>query len=138
MTFSDLAINYYVASSSGWYKRNVQSDHRVRSRPSRIGKAKNSVAFAIQILATRPTSCLSIINIECCHVYGGSRSRYLPINSGASNKDVRLDCIFHRRQYIEEAIEAFSKKVFSGEYLTVYEIDYDLATTTAKRNQNGS
>lgn len=137
VVLADLATSYYVASSSGAYVRNVHQ-HQGRGKSGRFAKAINSGTFCYLNIDGPFNEFMSLIDIESRRSREAPRLRYVVINSDASNKNVRSDCMFHRRQYIQEAVQPFSKKVFSGEYLTVYEIDYDLATTTAKRNQNGS
>jgi len=122
VVLSDLATSYYLAGSTRSYVRNVQH-HQGRNISYRFSKFLNAGTFCYLNVDEHLNDVIDFIKIESSNRSGIPTFRYIVLNNDSKNKNVRSDCIFHRRNVIEDAIKAFSSKVYSGDFLDLYLLD---------------
>ena len=122
VVLSDLATSYYLAGSTGAYVRNVHQ-HQGRNTSYRFSQFLNAETFCYLNTDEHLNDVIDFLKIEFSNRSSVPTFRYIALNNDSKNKNVRSDCIFHRRNVIEGAIKAFSSKVYSGDFLDLYLLD---------------
>ncbi|MBL4671679.1 MAG: hypothetical protein JKX81_05425 [Arenicella sp.] len=131
IVLSDLATSYYAAASLPVYVRNV---HRHQGREYSSSWRK---------LLNRRTACNlhqqdvflafnKFIDVEQRNSASREQPqfKYVLVNKDSNNKNLRLDCLWHRRALLMENIVRVSKLKYEGEFLNLYEIN-DRSPTSA-------
>jgi len=120
---SDMATSYYIASSSQAYVINIQRHHGAAYTNAWNKLIRNKTLCNLGQLRYQS---------KLAQFFYDQRSRatkfpvkYLIVNNDTLNKNVRLDCLWQRRQSLVENIKGVSRPIYQGDFLTLYELDID-------------
>jgi hypothetical protein len=119
---SDLATSYYVAAALPLYATNVHPHH------SRWYKYYRDVLRALcnQNPDKGESSAFDLLieKAQASVAHDGLPVRYVFVNKDQYNKNVRVNCLTRNVKAVERRLRDFSKNIYTGEYIDVFEIQY--------------
>lgn len=129
IVLSDLATSYYAAASLPVYVRNVHRHHGRTHSSNWLKLLDRRTACNLH----QPDAFLAfkkfIVDAQRNSASRGQpQFKYVLVNKDSNNKNLRLDCLWHRRALLMKNIARVSKLKYEGEFLSLYEINYRSAT----------
>jgi hypothetical protein len=129
IVLSDLATSYYAAASLPLYVRNVHR-HQGRTQSSSWRKLLDQRTACNLHQQDVFVAFKAFIDVEQRNSvsHGQPQFKYVLVNKDSNNKNLRLDCLWHRRALLMKHIAPVSKLKYEGEFLNLYEISNRSAT----------
>jgi len=120
IVISDLATSYYAAATLPVYIRNSQP-HQGRRNFKAWASLFDKLDFCYLDNPQRMEKAVGVIRQEVIH--NPERPVYFLLNKDGLNKNNHLDCMANRSEYIELEILKFTKKVYVGEHLDLFQVN---------------
>ena len=124
LILSDLSSSYYAAAILPNYVPNV---YRHQGRDKSVGWSKmldNRIACNFH-QDDGLNNFKKFITLESLQSRKKKRPKfsYILVNKDLNNRNLRLDCIWHRRMALIENIEKLASEIYDGEYLRLYKLN---------------
>ncbi len=119
---SDLATSYYVTATLPLYATNVHPHHFTMYKYyrdvldalcSQNPEEEGSTAFDLLIEKAQASLAQDRLPV-----------RYIFVNKDQYNKNVKVNCLTKNFEAVEQKLRVFSRNVYTGEYIDVFEIQY--------------
>lgn len=119
LLISDMATSYYSAALLPVYIRNMQP-HQGRRNFKEWSSIFDQLDFCYLDAPKSTEKIKTVLNIEA----NASRLPiYVLLNKDGVNINNHRDCMANRSKQIAAGVQAFATKIFSGQYLELYQID---------------
>ncbi len=129
LVLADRVTGYYLTAALPVFSANPSPHHRIATMRAELTNVSDEFVEALcgreeGLGGQTPREYLERKR-RYHRKYGWPELRYVVVNKDDVNRNVRLHCLSRHGDVVARQIAGFSRKIFEGEFLDVYEIDLD-------------